>query len=71
MVSLCNKFGNAKAGLNNVVFCNLDFIWVKSADKVVQMPQTWFSEFTQTTWYKKTTWVGTDQHAKTGHFSIK
>ena len=59
MVSLCNKFGNGLAGLNHVAFFNPDFIWVKSADKIVQMTQTWFSEFTQTTWFKKTTWVAT------------
>ena len=61
IVSLCNKFGNGLAGLNHVVFCNPDFIWVKSADKTVQMPQTWFSELTQTIWLKKTAWVGTQQ----------
>ena len=30
---LCNKFGNGLAGLNHVVFCNPDFISVKSAGK--------------------------------------
>ena len=60
IMSLCNKFGNGLAGLNHVVFCIPDFIWVKRADKIVQMPQTWFSEITQTTWLKKTTWVGTE-----------
>ena len=59
MVSLCNKFGNGLTGLNHVVFCNLNFIWVKSADKIVQMAQTWFRKFTQTTWFKTTTWVRT------------
>ena len=61
MVSLCNKFGNGLAGLNHVAFFNIDFILVKSTDKIVQMPQTWFSKFTQTTWFKKTTWVGTEK----------
>ena len=30
-----NKFRNGLAGLNHNVFCNLDLIWVKSADKIV------------------------------------
>ena len=35
MVSLCNKFENGLAVRNHVVFFNPDFIWVKSADKIV------------------------------------
>ena len=31
---------------------------MKSTDKIVQMPQTWFREFTLTTWFKKAEWVG-------------
>ena len=31
---------------------------MKSADKIVQMQQTWFREFTLTTWFKKAKWVG-------------
>ena len=32
---LCSKIENGRAGLNYyVAFCNLDFIWVKSADKI-------------------------------------
>ena len=59
MLSLCKKFGNALLALNHVVFCDLDFTWVRSADKIFQMPKTWFSEFTQTPCFKKKTWVGT------------
>ena len=59
MVSLCNKLRNGLIGLNHFAFCNRDFTWVKTADKIVQMPQTWFSKFTQTTWFKKTIWFET------------
>ena len=58
MLSLCKKFGNVLTGLNHVVFCNPDFTWMKIGEKIVQMPKTWFSAFTQTRWFKKTTWVG-------------
>ena len=59
MSSLGKKFGNGLLGLNHASICNPDFTWVRSADKTVQMPKTWFSVFTQTTSFKKTTWVGT------------
>ena len=59
MSSLGKKFGNGLLGLNDASICNLDFTWVRSADKIVQMPKIWFSVFTQTTSFKKTTWFGT------------
>ena len=37
-----SKFGSGLVGLNNVVFCNPDFISVKSVDKIyIQMLQTY------------------------------
>ena len=59
MSSLGKIFGNGLLGLNQTSICNLDFTWVRSADKMVQMPKTWFSIFTQTKLFKKTTWAGT------------
>ena len=56
--SLSKKFVNGLLDLNDASICNTDFTWVRSADKIVQMPKTWFSVFTQTS-FKKTTWVGT------------
>ena len=43
----------------HVVFCNPGFTLVKSPEKIVEMPKTWFSEFKQTTWFKKRKWFGT------------
>ena len=59
MSSLGKKFGNELLGLNHTSICNLDFTWVRSTDKIVQMPKTWFRIFTQATPFKKTTWVET------------
>ena len=59
MLSLGKKFGKGLLGLNHASICNPNFTWVRSAGKMVQMPKTWFSVFTQTTSFKKTTWVGT------------
>ena len=59
MSSLGKKFGNGLLSLNHASICNFNFTWVRSAEKIVQMPKTWFSVFTQTTLFKKTTWVGT------------
>ena len=59
MSSLGKKFGNGLLGLNHASICNPSFTWVRSPEKIVQMPKTWFSIFTQTTLFKKTTWVGT------------
>ena len=59
MSSLGKKFRNGLLGLNHASICNPDFTWVRSADKIVQMPKTWFSVFTETTSFKKTTWDGT------------
>lgn len=49
MLSLCEKFGNGLPGLNNIVFHDLDFTWVRSTDKIVQMLKIGFNVFTQTT----------------------
>ena len=59
MLCFCKIFGSGLPGLNHASICNPDFTWIRSADKIVQMPKTWFSVFTQTTSFKKTTWVGT------------
>ena len=59
MLSLCKKFINGLPSLNYAVFSNTDFTWVRSADKVVEIPKTWFSVFTQTKCFKKTILVGT------------
>ena len=57
-VILCNKFGNELPGLNHVIFCSPNFNWIRIATKIVQMPKTSFFVFTQTSYFKKTTWVG-------------
>ena len=62
MLSLGKKFGKGLLGLNHASICNPNFTWVRSAEKIVQMPKTWFSVFMQTTLFKKTTWVGTVPH---------
>ena len=59
MSSIGKKFGNGLLSLNHASICNFSFTWVRSAEKIVQMPKTWFSIFTQTTSFKKTPWVGT------------
>ena len=59
MSSFGNKFENGLLGLNHASICNPDFTWVRSADKIVQILKSWFSVLTQTTSFKKTTWVGT------------
>ena len=59
MSSLGKKFGNGLLGLNHASICDPNFTWVRSAEMIVQMPKTWFSIFTQTTSFRKTTWVGT------------
>ena len=59
MLSLGKKFGNGLLGLYHASICNPDFSWVRSVDKIVQIPIIWFSVFTQTTPFKKATLVGT------------
>ena len=59
MSSLGKKFGNGLLGLSHVSICNPNFTWARSAETIVQMPKAWSSAFTQTTSFKKTTWVGT------------
>ena len=56
MSSLGKKLRNGLLGLNHASIYNSDFTWVRRADKTVQMPKTWFSVFTQTTLFNKTTW---------------
>ena len=59
MSFLGNKFENRLLGLNHASICNPNFTRVRSTDKIVQIPKTWFSVFTQTISFKKTTWVET------------
>ena len=59
MSFLGKKFGNGLLGLNHGFISNPDFTWVRSADKIVQIPNNWFSIFVQTTSLKKATMVGT------------
>ena len=59
MSSLGNNFEDGLLGLNHTSICNPDFTWVRSADRKPKIPKTWFSVFTQTASFKKTTWIGT------------